>query len=163
MRENVTRFFFDTEFAEDGRTIDLISIGMVCDDGAELYFESREILPEDCNAWVRENVLPKLRGGDAMRQNRDIARRILEFVTEHTRPGTSPEFWTYFGAYDWVLLCQLYGTMMDLPKGWPYFSMDLKQHAAERGTDVYQDDNSDAHNALADARWVKKTWEGLNQ
>lgn len=29
--------------------------------------------------------------------------------------------------YDWVVLCQLYGTMMDLPKGWPMYCRDVKQ------------------------------------
>jgi hypothetical protein len=32
-----TRYAFDTEFIEDGRTIDLISIGIVCEDGREYY------------------------------------------------------------------------------------------------------------------------------
>lgn len=27
------RFFYDCEFLEDGRTIELISIGIVCEDG----------------------------------------------------------------------------------------------------------------------------------
>lgn len=31
------RYFFDTEFYEDGKTIDLVSIGIVAEDGRELY------------------------------------------------------------------------------------------------------------------------------
>jgi hypothetical protein len=27
------RYFYDTEFLEDGKTIELISIGIVCEDG----------------------------------------------------------------------------------------------------------------------------------
>lgn len=34
------RIWFDTEFIEDGKTIDLISIGLVRDDGSELYHEN---------------------------------------------------------------------------------------------------------------------------
>ena len=37
MSEDLMRIFYDTEFLEDGRTIDLISIGMVAEDGREYY------------------------------------------------------------------------------------------------------------------------------
>ena len=36
------KIWFDTEFIEDGKTIDLISIGMVRQDSATLYFELRD-------------------------------------------------------------------------------------------------------------------------
>ena len=35
--EDLMRIFYDTEFLEDGKTIDLISIGMVAEDGREYY------------------------------------------------------------------------------------------------------------------------------
>jgi hypothetical protein len=38
-----------------------------------------------------------------------------------------PEFYGYFADYDWVVFCSLYGTMMDLPKGFPKYCRDLKQ------------------------------------
>lgn len=34
------RFWFDTEFFKDGRVIDLISIGVVAEDGREYYAET---------------------------------------------------------------------------------------------------------------------------
>lgn len=66
--------FYDTEFLEDGKTIDLISIGMVCDDGTEYYAVNADcdfhrILDHD---WLWENVVPS-----------------LPTVVEQ-RPGTSP-------------------------------------------------------------------------
>src|SRR6266567_2296156 len=57
------RIWYDTEFIEDGRTIELISIGMVREDDAELYFVSdsagvmRRAVEHD---WLRENVVPGL-------------------------------------------------------------------------------------------------------
>ncbi len=36
------RYWYDTEFIEDGKTIDLISIGIVAEDGRELYLQSVE-------------------------------------------------------------------------------------------------------------------------
>lgn len=34
------KYFFDTEFIEDGKTIELLSIGIVSEDGREFYAES---------------------------------------------------------------------------------------------------------------------------
>lgn len=54
------KWFLDTEFAENGSTIELISIGLVAEDGREYYAVSREFDLSKCNAWVTANVLPKL-------------------------------------------------------------------------------------------------------
>ena len=50
------RVFFDTEFIEDGRTIDLISIGMARQDGRTYYAEVGETDLSRASPWVRENV-----------------------------------------------------------------------------------------------------------
>jgi hypothetical protein len=75
----------------------------------------------------------------------------------HASP--KPEFWAYYGDYDWVVLCQLFGTMMDLPKGWPMMCMDLKQLAVHLGCSMlppqYMTDFNPEHHALNDARWTK--------
>ena len=49
----VSRYFYDCEFVEDGRTIDLVSIGMVCDDGREYYAISSEFDASRAGPWVR--------------------------------------------------------------------------------------------------------------
>jgi len=52
--------FLDTKYT-DPVQIDLISIGMVAEDGsAEFYAERCDYPPEDCNAFVRVAVLPLL-------------------------------------------------------------------------------------------------------
>jgi hypothetical protein len=145
------KFFFDTEFIEDGRTIDLISIGIVAEDGREYYAESGECDLSRSSEWVRENVFPHLRGGGVSREQ--IARDIIAFVGSE-----KPEFWAYYADYDWVALCQLYGRMIDLPHGWPRYCRDLKQLVDSVGADVYCDAG---HDALADAAWVRRTWMGL--
>ena len=38
-----------------------------------------------------------------------------------------PVFYAYFGSYDWVAFCWLFGKMIDLPKGFPMYCKDLKQ------------------------------------
>ena len=54
------RYFYDSEFIEDGVIIDLVSIGVVCEDGREYYAVSSEFNPDKAGPWVRRNVLPKL-------------------------------------------------------------------------------------------------------
>jgi hypothetical protein len=51
------RYFLDTEFIEDGETIDLISIGLVAEDGRELYLVNQECRFERASKWVEKNVL----------------------------------------------------------------------------------------------------------
>lgn len=60
------KIFYDTEFLEDGRTIDLISIGMVAEDGREIYCVAEEIESDPLysriceHRWLMANVVPHL-------------------------------------------------------------------------------------------------------
>ncbi|MGL5060915.1 MAG: hypothetical protein ACRC62_13145 [Microcoleus sp.] len=54
------KYWFDTEFIEDGRTIDLISIGIVAEDDREYYAINYDCDFSKASDWVRENVLSKL-------------------------------------------------------------------------------------------------------
>jgi hypothetical protein len=144
--------FFDTEFIEDGSTIDLLSIGIVREDGKTYYAEPAEADRSRANDWVKANVLPNLTG--PVKPRTVIAEEIKAFV------GPDPIWWAYFADYDWVALCQLYGTMMDLPDGWPMYCRDLRQHLDEHGfTGIRQPGST--HNALDDAEWVRATWFGV--
>lgn len=151
------RIWFDTEFIEDGHTIELLSIGMVREsDNVGYYAEPAETDRSLANPWVVENVIPRLTGPVVPRQ--EIARAIVGFA------GPTPEFWAYFCSYDWVALCQLFGTMMDLPKGWPMWCRDLKQLVTEQygNRDLHAlVPQTDEHNALADALWTRAAWHAL--
>lgn len=118
------RVFFDAEFLEDGRTIDLISLGAVREDGMGFYAISSEfdLRKAKAHPFVSKHVLPTLHSADLWQPRKQIATDFLEFC------GNGPEFWADFGSYDWVALCQLYGTMMDLPAGWPMFVRDIQQY-----------------------------------
>jgi hypothetical protein len=159
----VVRYFFDTEFfehADRGHShIELISIGMVCEDGRELYLENTDFdweqpMPDE---WLRENVRPHLHGPGSPAQKRpeEIADAIREFSA-----GENPEFWAYVAAYDWVVLMSVFGRLIDRPAGWPKFCRDLKQLITERNI-VKEDlpaDPENEHFALADARWNLSAW-----
>jgi hypothetical protein len=150
------RLWFDTEFIEDGHTIELLSIGAVRDDGATYYAEFAEADHSRASDWVKANVLPHLTGETKPRAQ--VAEELVDFA------GDAPEWWAYYADYDWVALCQLYGTMMDLPAGWPMYCRDLLQVADERGVDLSTlPVGGGEHNALNDARWAKAAWESLNR
>lgn len=171
-----TKYWFDTEFIEDGKTIELLSIGIVCEDGRELYCENREVDLTQANKFVKENVIPHLwhrqkdkkeynrwsrDGGVGGLINHDLIKcEIIGFVRQDAEEEI--EFWAYYADYDWVVLCQLFGTMMDLPEGWPMFCMDVKQYAVMLGDPELPKQESTEHHALEDARWTKEAWEFLN-
>src|ERR1700761_9600825 len=54
------RYFYDCEFIEDGRTVDLVSIGVVDEFGRDFYAVSTEFDDSRAVPWVRRNVLDKL-------------------------------------------------------------------------------------------------------
>ena len=153
------RLWLDCEFREDGRTIALISIGLVRDDGAEYYAETEDA--EDLAAaspWLAENVLPLLRGGDAVKTNAEMRADLIEFC------GEKPEIWGWYAAYDWVALCQIFGTMMDLPEGWPMFILDAMQIRPLRSRNDWLPPRTlPEHHALYDARWQRQVYDYLTQ
>jgi hypothetical protein len=53
------RYWFDTEFIEDGTTIDLISIGIVDEDGRTLYLESSECDLDRASPWAARPSLTR--------------------------------------------------------------------------------------------------------
>jgi hypothetical protein len=155
------RFFLDTEFYEDGRTIDLISIAVVAEDGREFYAVSADAQLHLVSPWVRANVLPSLpKYGDRAWMTRIEIREELERFVLGDRI-CSPEIWAYYADYDWVALCQLFGTMMDLPKGFPMFCRDLNQLSIDRGSPKHPPDPVGGHNALVDARWNRDLYAFL--
>lgn len=182
----MTRFYYDTEFIEDGRTIDLISIGIVGEDGREFYAVNRDapwkrIYKHD---WLMANVvasLPRIHGdrrlqvstrrnpmaldfrSPQMREHAQIADEVRNFLLA----GDPPEMWADYGAYDHVALCQLWGSMSALPKGVPMWTHDLRQEierAENAGpTTPLPVQAGGLHNALADARHARDLgrWLGL--
>lgn len=148
------RFWFDTEFYENGRTIDLISIGVVAEDGREYYAETGDSpLLARKSEWLEKNVLPHLTG--ERKALLDIQCELVWFM------GEKPEIWAYYADYDWVALCQLYGTMMQLPRSWPMYCRDIKQLCDSLGNPKLPKDPQAVHHALTDARWNKDVWEML--
>jgi len=172
------RIYYDTEFLENGRTIKLISIGMVREDGLSLYrvVGDSELMEQVYDhTWLRKNVVPSLpllvnSEGDLewnashpdwrnVKKPADIATDVRQFITD----TKNPELWAYYGAYDHVALCQLFGTMIKLPHGIPMWTNDLKQEMVRLGSPRVPEQLEGEHNALSDARWTKDTHEYLQR
>lgn len=158
------KYFYDTEFYEDGSRIHLLSIGIVADDGRELYAENANfdwsIVPKD--HWIQGNVRPWLYGDDyAHTSTRGrIAQNVSDFITA----TQDNELWGFYSAYDHVVLAQLFGRMVDMPYGIPWFTRDLKQEAVRLGFNhetVFQDGVE--HHALSDARWNQKLYRAMHE
>lgn len=151
------RYFLDTEFSERGSRypVELISIGIVAEDGREFYAHSAEYDIDECSDWVETNVLPWVTGVPPM-SLRSIAESVKAFVGDD-----EPEFWGYYADYDWVVFAQMFGTMMDLPENWPMYCRDIKQWCDQLGNPKLPVQDSAEHNALHAARWNKVAYEFL--
>lgn len=171
---------YDLEFLEDGRHIELISIGMACDDGREYYAVNSDadwdrVKKHD---WLMQNVWPHLplRGHKSglvtvgskteirltqpgvidtrntqVKPRWVIANEVRDFI-QAAVPDV--ELWANYGAYDHVCLAQLWGRMIDLPEGVPMFTHDIQQERSRQGLawDDLPTQEVGEHNALADAR-----------
>jgi hypothetical protein len=83
------KYFIDTEFRERPHTIDLISIGIVAEDGREYYAISRDfnIKMAWADQWLRENVLlpiyQETLSGD-LRNRHPFSRGAMQFIQNTT-------------------------------------------------------------------------------
>jgi hypothetical protein len=153
------KYWIDTEFIERPFSIDLISIGIVAEDGREFYAESSEVDWAKASSWTLQTVKPQLDGKSMPREQIGYAIRNFTDGDEH------PVFWGYFPAYDWVAFSWLFGTMTELPFHYPQMCLDIKQWAIELGDVALPPQVGQRHHALADARWTKDAWTflaGLN-
>lgn len=164
------KYFYDTEFHErgEGYPIELISIGMVAEDGRELYavlsdFDWHSLNDSPSGPWLKKHVLPYCEGAEFNAHgmpSHGVRMQLQRLIGN----DPSPEFWAYYGAYDHVVLCQLFGRMVDLPRNFPMFTHDIKQLMGSLGIskDQLPKQETGHHRAIDDARWVKAAWEWIS-
>ena len=98
------------------------------------------------------NVLPKLPppSSQLWRSRRQIRDDLEAFFGID---GDEPiELWAWVAAYDHVVLCQLWGTMTDLPPSMPAVHPRTAAVLGGRGSPALPRGPGEAHDALADAR-----------
>lgn len=174
------KYFFDTEFIEHATGIQLVSIGMVSEDGRTFYAESSIFDERLADDWVKGHVLNSLKFSphhaiqgvhlpapnvtEVFGSESYIKRMILNFIGK----DESPEFYAYYASYDWVVFARIFGRMIDLPKTFPMWVIDLKQMMWERGltTEWKRENLPDPigeHNALVDALWNQQLYNLIIQ
>jgi len=161
-------YYMDFEFHEyknsrGVNTIEPISMGLVREDGKSLYilFDDFDMWRAWGNTWLRENVFKTIAEEHEVdlenpmqfeevfdTSQAEAALRILSFIGE----DKSPKFHVFYGDYDWVVFCWLFGRMIDLPKHFPYYAIDLKQEMDRLGMEDLEDDGK--HSALGDAFYI---------
>lgn len=115
------KYIFDIKYIEKKGKIDLISIGILCEDGREFY-----AINEDCNFskaddWTLKNILEPigvtLNGEQVVyfadascdinlygMSKKDIKRLVLDFVG-----NKQPLCWTVWAEYNWDVICEVLG------------------------------------------------------
>lgn len=178
-------YTYDCEFNEDGKTIDLFSIAFVREDGKELYLFNKDFNILKAwreNPWLIANVfkpvwdsyfytairrvptldVPKfnyLNFRNWFKSEAVSYKVIKDHITKFTAKDPKVELWGYYADYDHVVLSQIFGTMMNLPKNFPMYTKDLKQEADRLGLDLSKlIPQENEHDALADARWNMKAY-----
>ena len=81
------KYWLDTEFIEDGKTIDLLSIGIVAEDGREFYREHSGANLNNASLWVRQHVFPNMKWThDVIRSPFLIRGEVKDFCNPKMRP-----------------------------------------------------------------------------
>ncbi len=136
------KYIIDSEFIDTPTCSALISLAIVREDGAHRYFEFD--YPEDeITPWLRDNVVAHL--GKTRSTFAVAAMEIERFIG-----ADKPEFWCYYGAYDWYWFCRLWGGFMSMPQGtWPMLFREFAM--IQQGV---PDVAGAEHNALNDCRSI---------
>jgi 3' exoribonuclease, RNase T-like len=149
------RVFVDCEFT-DFIDCDLISIGLVADDGREFYGERSDYDDSSCSAFVREAVLPQLGQYPGRVFTREALRSALLAWLGQFDGG----FFCADYVGDWDLLIDLLG---DVPAGWQ--GVLVSQLIDYNRLEAYFAENQGRHHALVDARALRQaiTADRLNE
>lgn len=154
--------FLDTEFTGlNPYKGEIISIGMVKENGEELYLEL-EFDIEYCDGWVKENILPTLSGEKISRQ--EAKRRIIDFVGNN-----QPIMVSNVNQYDTIYLYKLFNGP-ETPFFW--IPIDFASILFEKGYEsedyikrgkIFKEFGIDIekynqHNALDDAKLLHETY-----
>ena len=169
-------------------TIQLISIGLIREDGLRYYGLCSEFCEADADGWVKKNVISKLPDrfksvlvedslsfvdNEEYKPMKRLGQEIIRFCGGNYQFDPAGQclkfpydiqFYGYYSDYDWVVFCSLFGGVMDLPKGFPEYCLDLKQIMDEKAATLpggmeqlkahpHYPTQINEHNALDDAEW----------
>lgn len=134
--------FFDTEFTGLKKNTNLISIGIVAENGKRFYAENCRIITSisHMDKWIEENVIKNT----AIGGNKDIEKSLLYdpnttvILYSDIRTGLEKylsqfdkvQFVSDVCHYDFVLLIDIFGDAFDLPSNVSPVCYDINQDIA---------------------------------
>lgn len=171
-------YFLDTEFTQlpwVGES-ELISIGLVNENGDEYYACLNNFDSENTSEFVQETVLPKLPAKPDRKPPSMVKKEIYDFID--TKQGVDG-FWCLYpteeelhqwgfnedetgeamntyGDIDLQFVQQLLGDMY--ANSWPDSGSNLVPLVKKLEQTNQLPDNDQVHNALADAQWNRLVW-----
>lgn len=156
-----TKVFMDCEFTGLHQGTTLISIGMIAEDGRELYCELNDYDKTQIDDWLKDNVIANLHNTNPI--NTEQLRKAIEGFIE---PYDTVEIWSDCLSYDWVLFNQIWGHAFNIPKAIYYIPFDLCTLFKVKGIDpdVSREEyagmtkGSQKHNALWDAKVIRECY-----
>ena len=157
--------FLDTEFTRLARP-DLISMGLVTEDGREFYAERTDYFETQCSDFVRETVQPLLgRVPGAACSQPELTDRVREWFRHLPEPATV----VFDSEKDWLLLAV---AMLGRPHSKPpgdfakrlYLdSSIITQPVFEQAHKLTYTRDWPMHHALADARALRAGYRAFRQ
>lgn len=149
--------FLDTEFT-DFVQMDLISVGLVAEDGREFYGERNDYMLETCSDFVRASVLPLMhKVPEARCSAAHLTHRLHQWFASHSEPITV----VFDYASDWELLADaLQGNgSQPLPQcieeKWLLQYDVVRDPIFRQASQAAYGGNWQPHHALADARALR--------
>jgi hypothetical protein len=171
-----TKIFFDTEFTGLHQETTLISIGLISECGKTFYAELTDYDKNQIDDWLQKNVIDNLiltvQDNCADNNNWRLlgdTSSVKEALTVWFAQFEQVEIWSDCLSYDWVLFNQIFGHAFSIPKNVYYIPFDICTLFYARGInpDVSREeyanftDNSQKHNALWDAKVIRKCFLNL--
>lgn len=175
--------YFDTEFNGLYKDTDLISIGLVSEDGKEFYGEIADDKLKWTDDWIAENVLANTiyYGGkdvDSIVDEENYyvgSKEEIQGALRHwLRQFDDVQLVSDVCHYDMVLFIDLFGTAFDLPKNVNASCHDINQDIADyyyineneafeiNREDILKDNDifidGEKHNSLYDAKVIKEIY-----
>lgn len=180
------KIYFDTEFTGLVKNTDLISIGMVTDDGDSFYAEYEDYDRSKLDDWLKDNIISNLylksekltqEGNSIIYETKGdskfIKSRLEKWLKEIiNREGKKLLFISDLLIYDWVLFNDIWNGSMNLPDYIYYIPIDICGMFINKkiDPDINREDfikesikelQIKKHNALWDAIVIKKCYEKL--
>lgn len=177
--------FLDTEFTGLHKDTQLVSIGLISEDGKEFYAEIGGINTEVQDEWIKENVLDNtiMYGNasitdivlDETNYHKGSKEEIREQLIEWLNQFPEVQIISDVCHYDFVLFIDLFGSAFDLPDNVSAYCHDINQDIAnfysipdDAAFNFSREDilaehsieiNGNKHNSLYDAKVIKAICE----